>query len=122
VSAAIAQSQPAERPTAACQECGGAFAPSRPDNCFCGKPCRQAFNNRRMQRGSDLYDLFMGLRFERSAATQLKVWVKMCALAASWRAEDYELRAGRPSWGPLAPALGRLAHHFVYATKIRAGR
>lgn len=45
-----------------CQECGSPIGERRKGQMFCSSPCRQAFNNRRMQRGAELYDLFRALR------------------------------------------------------------
>lgn len=63
---------------------------------FCGKACRNSFNNRRMQRGAELYDLFMCVRYERTLAKTLKLWSVVCSLGQRWREEDKE--AGRKSW------------------------
>lgn len=94
-----------------CQECGGALArPAAPSGQrvdFCCAACRKAFHNRRMKRGAELYDLFMAIRFDRSAATALKLWRIINRLASRFRAEDARQRAGRLSWTPPAEILAR---------------
>lgn len=84
-----------------CLECGTPFASADPDAQFCCRACRNRFNNRRMQRGQVIYDLFMPIRFERQDATAFGAWSLMCAAAAQWRDEDQRQRAGRRSWRPL---------------------
>lgn len=81
-----------------CRECGTEFQPKVPHAEFCCSPCRLAFNNRRMQRGAELYDLFMVMRYERGAAKALGLWAIMCRMAQAWRAEDDRQRGGRKSW------------------------
>lgn len=81
-----------------CLECGAAYAPRQPHGEFCSDPCRQAWNNRRMIRGAELYDLFMALRFDRSVATAFKVWRLLNRMASIFRDADRRERAGRPSW------------------------
>lgn len=89
-----------------CKECRSPLAADadyRAD--FCGTPCRNSFNNRRMRRGAELYDLFMSLRYERTLAKTLKLWSTICALAQRWREEDRE--AGRKSWKSPHEVLNR---------------
>lgn len=83
---------------AVCQECGTGFEADRGYALFCSTPCRKAFNNRRMVRGAELYDLFMCLRYERGLAKLKGVWTLVCALALQYRIEDERERAGRKSW------------------------
>lgn len=71
-----------------CPECGAVFSTLRADATFCGSSCRQKWNNRRLQRGAQLYDLFMGMRYERKLFAHLKLWGVMCRLAARWYHED----------------------------------
>ena len=83
-----------------CFECNTAITErSRKNRMFCGPECRQSFNNRRMQRGAQLYDLFMAQRFERADAERQQVWSAMCRLGMRWRDEDIEERGGNQSWG-----------------------
>lgn len=96
----------------ACLECG-----SRTDGFdFCGGAHRKAWNNRRMVRGAELYDLFMALRYDRAAAVKLRVWKALCRLGVKYRDEDYAERAGRASWRPPARVLDR--HPYLAATSI----
>ncbi len=81
-----------------CLNCGSRFLAGtrRPE--FCGTPCIKSWNNRRMVRGAELYDLMMILRFEREEAYQKKVWSAMTRLARRYRDEDLAERNGRRSW------------------------
>lgn len=75
----------------ACLECGNALSASRqPERLFCCTPCRLAFNNRRMQRGAELYDLFRALRRERAEAKRLNIWTQICRLELAWQIDDDE--------------------------------
>lgn len=80
---------------------------------FCDRTCKQAWNNRRAQRGAQVYDLFMGLRFDREAAGAQGVWSVMCRLASDWHEADQ--KAGRRGYDMLA-GLERLPH----ATRVMA--
>lgn len=83
-----------------CRECGEALGADRDYRTeFCDAGCKRAWNNRRMVRGSELYDLFMACRYERGTAKLLGLWNLMCRMASAWRAEDAQARGGRPSWG-----------------------
>lgn len=55
---------------------------------FCGIPCKAKWNNRRKNRGADLYDLWMSLRYERDEAKRLGVWAELCRLSEGWRDDD----------------------------------
>lgn len=90
-----------------CQECGNAFQ-SKKQALFCCAPCRQAFNNRRMQRGAELYDLFRTLRRERSEAKRLNIWTQICRLELKWQEDDEQKRPGRRSYMPPEKALANL--------------
>jgi hypothetical protein len=81
-----------------CRECGVACTSNKAGKFFCGTPCRQAFNNRRMQRGAELYDLFMSLRYERDLETDLDLRTAMSRMAQVMRQEDERERDGRKSW------------------------
>jgi hypothetical protein len=92
-----------------CLECGNALTASRqPERLFCSTVCRQAFNNRRMQRGAELYDLFRALRRERAEAKQLNIWTQICRLELAWQMEDEKTRQGRKSYMPAKRALANL--------------
>lgn len=110
-----------------CQECGNAFQSKKPA-LFCCTPCRQAFNNRRMQRGAELYDLFRTLRRERAEAKKLNIWTEICRLELGWQIEDNEKRNGRKSYMPAKKAIanlldkGSLQRGEVVASNMRAGR
>lgn len=82
-----------------CAECGQTYTALRAHSEFCGAACRKAFNNRRMTRGAELYDLFMAVRYERDEANAAHVWSNMCKLAADYRVKDEAERGGRRSWG-----------------------
>jgi hypothetical protein len=107
----------------ACIECGNAYTALTREAEFCGKACRQAFNNRRMTRGAFMYDLIMAMRFDRPLAKQFKVWVMLCRMAADFRKEDVEARAGRKSWRHPKIVLSRHTHlHSVTLVSSRKGR
>ncbi len=91
--------------TCSCQECGEAMQGRNAAKKFCSQTCRLRFNNRRLQRGAELYDLFMAMRYEREDAKQLGVWGLMCRMAQQMREEDNKEREGRKSWRPPAEAL-----------------
>lgn len=112
-----------------CLECGNALTATRqPGRLFCSTACRQAFNNRRMQRGAEIYDLFRALRRERAEAKRLNIWTEICRLELAWQIEDDETRQGRKSYMPAKRALinlrdkGSLQRGEVIASSMRAGR
>ncbi|MGJ5032258.1 transcriptional regulator [Bradyrhizobium sp. HKCCYLS2038] len=88
-----------------CQECGNPISARRAGQEFCAAPCRQTFNNRRMQRGAELYDLFRALRRERSTASEMNLWTQLCRLELQWQTEDDQQRPGRRSYMPPQKAL-----------------
>jgi hypothetical protein len=77
-----------------CQECGDPISARRQGQEFCKPACRQTFNNRRMQRGAELYDLFRALRRERADAKGMNLWTEICRLELNWQIED-EAKDGR---------------------------
>lgn len=91
-----------------CNECGDGYTPRRADEFYCSIPCRKAFENRRMVRGRDLYDLFMCLRYERGVARALGIWAIACRLAQGWREEDTRDRDGRKSWMPAKRVIDKM--------------
>lgn len=90
---------------AVCLECGAAFDRAGDHGTFCGAKCRLAWNNRRLQRGAEIYDLLMTLRFERRSATG--VFTALCRAAAAFRAADHAERAGRASWSNARTIIAR---------------
>jgi hypothetical protein len=79
-----------------CAECGKDEVVSRPEARFCCNPCKTSWNNRRQQRGAQLYDLLMTCRYDREVAKENNVWTLLCRMAEHFKAEDDE--AGRKSW------------------------
>ncbi len=75
-----------------CRECSAALAAPKPgfvrDAKFCGISCKATWNNRRKNRGADLYDLWMAMRYDRDTAKDLGVWKEMCRLSEKWSDED----------------------------------
>lgn len=92
-------------PLCRCLECGEPFTAKRSGAEFCSRKCVRAWNNRRMLRGAELYDLLMVQRYERERATANKVWRTINRLAAHYRDEDKARRGGRRSWRRLAAAM-----------------
>lgn len=88
------------RPLRTCLECGIPYEASERASQFCATSCRQTWNNRRLKRGAELYDLFMPHRFERPLAKGLKLISLLNRLASIFRAEDLAERGGRASWRP----------------------
>lgn len=83
-------------PAITCRECGAKFEPKGATALFCAPVCRQAYDNRRAQRGAILYDMFMEMRYRRAGAGG--IWSVMCRLAEMWRDEDRDKRELRQSW------------------------
>lgn len=87
------------KPARECLECGGDIpAQAQATAEFCCRACQKSWGNRRMQRGAQLYDLWMVARYERGLARARGVWTIMCNLARAYRDSDKHLRAGRRSW------------------------
>lgn len=63
---------------------------------FCNDQCRKVWNNRRMTRGAELYDLFMAYRYQRNTAKLLGLWSLICRMASYWNEEDKQV--GRRSY------------------------
>lgn len=90
-----------------CRECNTPLPETlKPNATFCGVPCKANWNNRRKSRGSDLYDLWMAMRYERDDAKSLSVWEEMCRLSEGWRDEDRD--AGIVSYEKPGVVLSRL--------------
>ena len=83
----------------------------RNDRKFCSVKCRADWNNRQLERGKQLYPLFMAMRFDRSNAKEAGVWAIMCRMASEWNAEDQE--AGRKSYPPISDVLERNVRHVA---------
>lgn len=85
-----------------CQECGSELViPKKapvPAKRFCSPKCRMEFNNRRRDRGAELYDLMMIMRFERDVGKDEKIWSLICNQASAYRDADKSKRQGRKSW------------------------
>jgi hypothetical protein len=90
-----------------CRECGKPLDGKRKGAVFCGAEHRKTWNNRRMVRGAEMYDLFMANRYEREKANGEKAWTHLTNLARAYRDADIALRDGRQSWN-LREALERL--------------
>lgn len=88
-----------------CLECGEAFHRGPRAAEFCSRKCVRAWNNRRMVRGAELYDLLMVTRFDRDAAHRFKVWRTVNRLASVFRDEDKAARDGRRSWRRLRAVM-----------------
>lgn len=91
-----------------CPECGNRISARRTAKSFCSPSCRLSFNNSRMQRGAELYDLFRSLRRERAEAKRLNIWTQICRLELQWQTEDDKQRPGRRSYMPPKKALANL--------------
>ena len=102
-----------------CCECGQSYGAANAEAEFCGTPCRQRFNNRRAQRGAELYDLLMAHRFNRPLAKALGVLALINRLASIFREEDRREREGRPSWRPPSTVIAR--RPYLRAQRLRAG-
>lgn len=87
-------------PRGCCLECGRSLATLglRKGATFCGADHRKAWNNRRMVRGSELYDLFMAMGYERDKRKSLDLFTTLNRLARAFRDSDKSLRDGRRSW------------------------
>jgi hypothetical protein len=100
-----------------CLECGG---PGSAFGDFCCAACRKSWNNRRMVRGAELYDLFMALRYERRTAYPMGLFGIISRAAAMFRREDLAERAGRKSWRAPSDILER--RPYLRATILQQGR
>jgi hypothetical protein len=81
-----------------CLECGDAFESLRTFGGFCCPAHRADFNNRRMKRGAELYDLVMAWRYQRALDRLLGLRKLVCRMAQAFRDEDWRDRDGRRSW------------------------
>ena len=81
-----------------CKECGAEFETPKGSGLLCSSAHRLAFNNRRIQRGGEMYDLVMSMRFDRGREPENKAWSLLCTIAGRFRDEDKQHRDGRKSW------------------------
>lgn len=109
---------------AICLECGEPFVNGGvgPVKEFCCQHCRQRWNNRRLQRGAELYDLYMAHRFDRRVAKCLGVFQAINRLASDFRREDGQRRAMRRSWRQPASVLAERPYLKAQRWQVRAGR
>ncbi|WP_303829345.1 hypothetical protein [Asticcacaulis taihuensis] len=105
-----------------CQWCGEEFAKRGGSQLFCSDPHKTAFNNLRKERGAQLYDLFVALRYERKLAAGLKVWSLICTMIAHFREEDRQKRSGRRSWMPARTVTERRPYLFNPLRQARKGK
>jgi len=94
----------------ACRECGARYTAKRATRGFCCGVCRQNWNNRRLLRGAEFYDLFMSMRHDRDHADDQGAWNFMCRMAADYKAKDDSERAGRRSWDTIRNVKDRNTH------------
>lgn len=99
-----------------CRECGCDLAPLglKPSAAFCSPAHRKAWNNRRMIRGAELYDLIMADQYERDLRGPLELRAQISRLARVYRDADKALRNGRQSWNA-REAIARLP--LTYSTE-----
>ena len=108
-----------------CRECGETFDGSKAAKFCPGTSCRRDWNNRRQQRGAQLYDVFMTLRGERQLTADLKrvsgvnLWTMTCQLASGWNAEDEQQRGGRRSYQSILDLIS--AGKFAYLAAVCVG-
>lgn len=97
-----------------CAECGGEFEAQRRHAEFCSTGCRRKFNNRRAQRGAELYDFIMLSRFgDAQNGTKSRDYGEECrdivqSLASGYRQADVAYREGRRSYSTLRAAKAQL--------------
>lgn len=97
-----------------CRECGAEMTWTRKPKFFCSSACRQEHTNRRRDRGAQMYDLFMALRYDRQNAKGKEVWTKLCRLAEKFHDDD--LVQGRESTIPLERVLEQ--HSYLAAQTL----
>lgn len=103
---------------ACCDECGKDIEVRARPKRFCSDACRWAWTNRRKDRGSQIYDLFMNSRFNRKEASDKGVWAIMCRMASNWKHEDDE--NNRRSFAGIQDVLESNVQHV--ATRHRASK
>lgn len=81
-----------------CRECGIDISDKRKGAFFCSPEHRKVWNNRRMIRGAELYDLFMERRYNRDTPEAQAALTVMSNLGRAYRDADKLARDGRQSW------------------------
>lgn len=81
-----------------CKECGVGYRAERQTSEFCSSKCRMAFNQRRRERGVELYDVLMSSRFDMKTIAAPGDIVNR--LLDAYRTADTAKRSGRASWQP----------------------
>lgn len=97
-----------------CRECGVELTGMRRSAVFCSPEHRKAWNNRRMVRGAEMYDIYMAMAYERGKRKQLELFTTLNRLARAYRDADCALRDGRKSWN-VEETLARLP--IAYSTE-----
>lgn len=95
-----------------CRECGKPLTGKQ--KAFCSTEHRKAWNNRRMIRGQEMYDVWMAIAYERGKRKDLELFTTFNRLARAYRDADNALRAGRKSWN-VEEALARMP--IAYSTE-----
>lgn len=83
-----------------CKECGAHFRTAKPKQRFCVTDCRRRYHNRRLTRGSKIYDLLMMWRFDRQG-DGAEAHKLICRFASDFREQD-RLVGRDVSWLTLA--------------------
>lgn len=114
-----------------CLECGDALKlptkgePKRGGRTaeFCCTQHRQAWNNRRMQCGAILYDLFMAHRYDRKTGEELGLLSICNRLGLHFREDDNSKRGGRRSWRKPQDVLDERPYlkAEIHSMRLRAG-
>jgi hypothetical protein len=81
-----------------CAECAEKFGSNRRDAEFCGDKCRKVYNNRRAQRGAELYDIVMAWRFGDGEGRINEARDLLCSLVSGYNEQDKMKRPGRRSY------------------------
>ncbi len=102
---------------AVCRECGADLTGRKTGAGFCGRPCRNAYTNRRSERGRQFYDLFMAIRYERKLAKELELWTKLCRMAQDFKEEDDA--HGRKSWQDVREVIAKRPDLSCITSTIR---
>jgi recombinational DNA repair protein (RecF pathway) len=89
-------------PIRQCRECGKPFQPRHRHSLFDGPVCKQHWNNRRRERGAELYDFVMA-----NPANPL-----IRRMVAAYKAADLKLRGGRPSSQDVDTATMRIPSSY----------
>jgi hypothetical protein len=79
-----------------CKECGSGFETLRGKQRFCTADCRRRYHNRRLTRGSKIYDLLMMYCFDRQGEGP-EAHKLICRFASDFREQDKAAGRGQ-SW------------------------